>query len=272
MMIHPLNQLSAQINQLHPRDLQQRIDITDCPSELIPVVHRLNEFIVQLEEAFDRERTTTANISHELRTPLAGLMATLEVAASRPRSTAEYQTTISQSTEILNQLQSLIERILLLSRLDAYKLVINPELIDLNKLLHEIASGYQVDSSIKWQLATGIMINTDKPSLTLIIRNLLANAITYSTAPDAIAIRTHLQSGEVTIELTNPSAVIAPSDLSQLKQRFFQSDANRIRNGQNGGLGLTFCDELANLIHGKLSLSQSHGIFRAVVAFHSHNS
>ena len=80
----PLDELRRQIAGLDPAALDQRVALRRPPAELVPVVDALNRRLDALEEAFARERRTTAHIAHELRTPIAELRSLTEVALQFP--------------------------------------------------------------------------------------------------------------------------------------------------------------------------------------------
>ena len=80
------------------------------------VVGRLNDLLARLEAAMSREKSFTADVAHELRTPLAGLSSTLEVCASRPRESAEYQHVVARCLTITRGLESMVNNLLLLAR------------------------------------------------------------------------------------------------------------------------------------------------------------
>ena len=113
--VRPVGRLAAQIEGLSETDLAAVTPARDLPTELMPMVDRLNGLLGRLGEAFGRERAFTADVAHELRTPLAGILATLEVARSRPRDSAGYETAIDKSLAILLQMQGLVENLLLLA-------------------------------------------------------------------------------------------------------------------------------------------------------------
>ncbi len=261
-VVRPINKMARQISTLDAHQLEGSVDEPDCPVELLPVTLRLNEFIKRLADAFKREKETTANIAHELRTPLAGLVATLELAASKPRSIQYYQQMLVSCMKIGGELQSLVEQVLLLSRLDAGSILVNREVVDVGSMLKEtweqvLALDRNTEHSINWNIPVPVQCHVDPTCLRQIFRNLLSNALTHGVARQPILVSVEEAECGCVIEVTNLCDDISQDDIPRLKERFFQIDENRGCTGQNAGLGLAIADHLATLVGGKLILKIS---------------
>ncbi|MCA9158702.1 MAG: hypothetical protein KDA72_10270 [Planctomycetales bacterium] len=258
-VVRPVNRVAQQIAALDAHRLDERVDVSECPRELQPVILRLNEFITRLAEAFEREKQTTANIAHELRTPLSGLAATLELAASKTRTIEYYQQTIASCRHMSAELQTLVEQLLLLSRLDAGHISMNRQVVDaicmLKESWNEVLSQHPDTSpSVNWSIPEAMQIEIDPTYLRQVFRNLLANALTHGEPSQSVGIFVEKNNSGCTIQIVNTCAGINKDDIPRLKERFFQMDDNRGNTGQNAGLGLAIADQLVKLLDGNLSL------------------
>ena len=135
--LRPLDALAARIAAIGPGDPAARVSMDRMPRELAPVVERLNDLLQRLAEAFQRERTFTADAAHELRTPLAGLRSTLEVALSRPRDSAEYRQAIVECLDIVRRTDALVASLLTLARLEGRQGPVHAESIALGEAVRD---------------------------------------------------------------------------------------------------------------------------------------
>ena len=213
----------------------------------------------RLEESFDRERAITANIAHELRTPLAGLRATIELAEAKSRSIEYYQRTLGDCRQMGRELESLVERILLLARMDAGKVVLQNESLDLVSILkatwESVAQAEQDDSTpVVWQVPTGIDFTSDPSLLLLVFRNLFFNALSHGIANHPILIECESDRTSIQVQITNGCDNMDESELPRLKERFYQRDLSRSQTGNHSGLGLSLCVDILKLLNGRLVL------------------
>jgi two-component system sensor histidine kinase QseC len=265
MVVHrtvkPVRRLARAIEELPETSLGTVLDPGDLPSELVPVVDCLNGQLRRLSAAFERERLFTADVAHELRTPLAGLLATLEVARSRPRDIPSYQATIDKCLLMLSRMQRLIENLLMLARAESHQLAVRRTSIDLPALLAECWRAFEPlarerQLSCQSDLPDAVPAIADAEFLALICNNLFDNAITYTPQGGQIDVRlissppssastsaqTHLA-----LVIANTSRDLTHADLPRLTQRFWRKDAARATTGIHAGVGLSLCHRLASL-------------------------
>jgi two-component system heavy metal sensor histidine kinase CusS len=248
----PVAQLAKRIDALDARHLGERLPVEHLPRELQPTVAKLNELLGRLEESFKRERRFSADVSHELRTPIAGLRSTLEVAASRPRSPSEYQATIREGLQAALQMSSLVENLLMLARIEANHVHLAETEIVLRDLVEESFEPFAAKASARALRFENLVpsdasIVSDREKLRIVVTNLLANAVEYTT-----------ENGWVTVEAAaSPEAVIAVCDsgpqiprdaLDRIFDRFFRLDPARTGTGEHSGVGLALARALCDTL------------------------
>ena len=137
--VKPVAGLSGQIEAMPLVDSDARFSLPGAPSELQPVVGRLNALMDRVGAAIEHERMFTSNAAHELRNPLAAIRSRVELALSRARSVEEYEETLEGILESQNGMQRVVDHLLLLARLESGHQVneFAEEAVSLSKLLRK---------------------------------------------------------------------------------------------------------------------------------------
>ncbi len=117
--LRPVGKLSDAVSRVSEKDFKLPHDGSDLSIELAPIHARLTQTLDLLQRAFAREKQAVADISHELRTPIAALMATIDVALRKPRTSEQYRSALEDCRLISKQLGQLVERIMTLASLDS---------------------------------------------------------------------------------------------------------------------------------------------------------
>ncbi len=133
--LRPLSRMAGDIAAIDAAALDRRLPAGDAPSEVRPVVNKLNELLARLEESFTRERRFTADAAHELRTPLAVLRAEVEVALGAQRQAADYREVLSGTLATIEEASRMVNALLLLARADAGRLRARSQPVNLGELV-----------------------------------------------------------------------------------------------------------------------------------------
>ena len=250
--LRPVEQLSARIDAIDDTRLASRLEIQGLPTELSPVVDKLNGLLKRLEDSFSRERRFTADVSHELRTPLAGLQSILEVTASRDRGPAEYRSSISDALVVARQMTELVETLLTLVRLESpvaqASLAPTPlrQRVDEAMVAHASvakARGLSVENRVGAEIA----LPADPARLQLVLSNLLGNAVEHTSEGGRVVIVSDPAQG-IWLEVQNSGPAIPEWALPRLFERFYRADPSRSGTAEHHGLGLSVvrgvCDQL----------------------------
>lgn len=241
----PLRSLGDQASRIDADSLAARFPTDGMPHELAPIVDRLNDLITRLEHSFHRERRFSADLAHELRNPVAALRSISEVAQKWPERVSgdEFEDVQIISTE----LQSTLENMLTLARLEKSEEQLRTEPISIAHLVREMESVYREQArernlEVRIDVPESLLVDTEPRLLRTILSNLFSNAVEY--APEESDIRVvavEEKSGEdesVSILISNPAPHLERTDIPKLFERLWRHDTART-DSSHTGLGLS---------------------------------
>jgi signal transduction histidine kinase len=226
--------------------------------ELALAFERMRVRLAQLDDA---RREFVANASHELRTPLFSLSGFLELLADEDLDEPTRREFLGSMQEQVQRLTKLASDLLDLSRLDAGRLTVEREPVDLTALCEEIAdefapiarSGGHVLESRAGSAVTAL---ADELRVVQIGRILLENALLHTPAGTAVRITARSDGGRAVLEVEDEGPGIPADQQEQLFERFFRLDGTR---ASGSGLGLAIAKELAELMNGSIEIASSPG-------------
>jgi two-component system phosphate regulon sensor histidine kinase PhoR len=207
-----------------------------------------------------------ANASHELRTPLASIIGYVETLAEEgggadPGTAAKFLDTILKEAR---RLQSLVQDLMSLSRVEAEKHDQPREQIDLGPLVERAATdgaGLQRVGRLHVERPDKpIMVRGDTDQLEQVVRNLIDNALKYGDPEAQVDIS--LTNGErhmAVIEVRDRGEGIAPAHLPHLTRRFYRTDPGRSRAAGGTGLGLAIVKHIVERHRGRLDIASKLG-------------
>jgi signal transduction histidine kinase len=272
----PLHRLSDAVSRVSPRDFRLPLEQRRLPAELQPIVARLEEMLGQLKRAFAREKQATADISHELRTPLAALLTTIELALRKPRPAEQYREMLQECQLSAQQMNTAVERLLTLARLDAGVDVLRPRAVDVAQLAEQCATmvrplaearglSLHVHAKPAPEARPGaedegaVPATTDPDKLREVLTNLLHNAIQYNRPQGSIDVTVGRSNGLLDLEVRDTGIGIAPEARELIFERFYRADPSRGTDGLHAGLGLAIVKEYVGLMGGSIEVESAEG-------------
>jgi signal transduction histidine kinase/putative methionine-R-sulfoxide reductase with GAF domain len=223
----------------------------------------------QLAEASERKSQFLASMSHELRTPLNAIIGLTEMMVSNaPKfGTEKAQEPLQRVNRAGKHLLSLINEVLDLSKIEAGKLELNPEPVNLARLIDEVigTAGQLAEKNqnrlvVEAQEHLGA-INADSMRLKQILLNLLSNACKF-TKEGEVALRVRkVADGRDWVELAVADTGIGLTAEQQAKlfQEFTQADSLTARRYGGTGLGLALSRKLARMMGGDVTVASEPG-------------
>jgi two-component system OmpR family sensor kinase len=216
---------------------------------------------VRLAQLDDARREFVANASHELRTPLFSLAGFLELMDDGDMDEQTRLEFLDSMREQVTRLTKLASDLLDLSRLDAGRLTVDREPVDLAALAEELveefgpaarASEHRLEASGD----EGVVADADELRALQIGRILVENALLHTPKGTPVRVRTSTRGERAVLEVEDEGDGIAPEQREQLFERFYRLDGTR---ASGSGLGLAIAKQLAELMDGALELKSGGG-------------
>jgi signal transduction histidine kinase len=260
----PLNMFAGEIAAIKENNLTSRITTKSFPAEIQPIKDRLNDMLMRLEASFNRERRFTSDVAHELRTPLAGISSTIEVALTRIREQQEYQAALSDCLTIARQMQTMINNLLVLSRIDTNQATFRSDTIRPAEIIDScwrLLSHRALERNVTFEnrLAAEITCNSDSDGLSMVISNLLDNAVEYTNEGGQIWTQGRQTGNKIEIAVSNSGCQLTKDEASQVFDCFWRGDSSRTDTGTHCGLGLALVQRIISALGGSASAEVQPG-------------
>jgi PAS domain S-box-containing protein len=245
-----------------------------CVSKDITNIRLAEEELINAKEkAVESDRLKSAflaNMSHEIRTPMNSIIGFAELLAEEEVNTEErkrYARFIESGSE---QLLSLINDIIDISKIEAGQLTLNPVSIDVQELVEEV---YEIFSSLRTRMSkhkihllleiSGIressLVITDRNRLRQVLLNLGHNAMKFTDSGSIVFGCNQLDNKKFRFFVRDSGIGIALTQQEYIFKRFRQVDEFGGRANRGTGLGLAICKNLVHLMGGEIGLESEPG-------------
>jgi signal transduction histidine kinase/DNA-binding response OmpR family regulator/CHASE3 domain sensor protein len=223
----------------------------------------------ELAQASQYKSDFLANMSHELRTPLNSLLILSKLLGDNPTGNlSAEQIKFAQTIESSgNDLLTLINDILDLSKIEAGHIEVRPESLPLQRLTGDLRSLFQpvaderkLGFEIKIADDVPTQLETDRQRLEQVLKNLLSNAFKFTQAGKVTLNVTTVGDDQIAFAVTDTGIGIAPEQRDSIFEAFRQADGTISRKYGGTGLGLSISRELSRLLGGKIALDSTPGV------------
>ncbi len=236
----------------------------NLPQEILPLTQAMNGLLAKLAEMLKKEKSFISDSAHELRSPLTALKVQLEVLEMLQEDNEARKDAIAKMERGIERCTRLVEQLLLLSRLESNQSHASEEPINWRQTVDNLLQEYQSQIQAK-PLETKISVSENSPIscgnpvlLTVMLRNLLDNAIKYSSEGAKII----LDIDEGHIRVANSGVALQEQHLERLGERFFRP-AGQKQIGS--GLGLSIVKKIAALHGCAVNIRNEEGLFSVTI-------
>jgi signal transduction histidine kinase len=216
---------------------------------------------IRLAQLDDARREFVANASHELRTPLFSLSGFLELMGDEELDEPTRLEFLESMREQVRRLTKLASDLLDLTRIDAGRLTVAREAVDVAGLAEDLVAEFGPaaqanEHELRLEPDGAAVADADELRVLQIGRILVENALLHTPPGTGVQVRAVTRNGRVLLEVQDEGPGIAPDHQEQLFERFFRLDGTR---ASGSGLGLAIAKQFAELMHGAVVLESDPG-------------
>lgn len=232
--------------------------------QLVQAQRQLTAHAFELEKASRYKSEFLANMSHELRTPLNSLLILSKLLAdNESENLTSEQVEFAEAIHVAgNDLLALINDVLDISKVEAGKLTVAPEQVLVISMLDALVVQFRAQAAqkkLKFELTVDPdvpkLMQTDRRRIEQILRNLLTNAIKF-TSRGSVLLRVTAQPPDcISFAVVDTGIGVDSQLLPHLFEPFFQGDSSTSRKYGGAGLGLSISRQLATLLGGRIDVN-----------------
>ena len=259
--------LKWRLHQLRRQQIHLEKEVASRTSDL-EAEKRITEAQKEKLLELDQEKSRFfANVSHEFRTPLTLILSPLrdlQNSATANNLTQYAKNQIDTGLKNATRLMRLVEQLLDIARLEAKKLELDLQTLEINEYILDLAESFIGLAEIK-QINLKITIQSDRlfmrydpDQLDKVVVNLLSNAFKFTSSGGEIHLDLKSEGQFITISVKDTGRGLAPENLVHLFDRFFQVEKSELQPGS--GIGLSIAKELTELHGGKIEVSSTLSI------------
>jgi signal transduction histidine kinase len=263
--LRPMNKLGDAARRVAAGDFSVHIDPLrkDGKKDLAEVIFDdFNKMVEELDSTELMKNDFISNVSHEIKTPLATIRSytTLSRATDiSPEQRQEYSDTIMVAVQ---KLDTLVENILKLSKLENQRIVPRLSEFDLCRQLTDCAITFESlweskNITFSAEMDDRAVVRADAELLEIVWNNLLSNALKFTEPGGAVTLTQTSDEDGITVSVSDTGCGMEDTTLNRIFDKFYQGDSSHSWEGN--GLGLALALRVTELMSGQISAKSSPG-------------
>jgi two-component system sensor histidine kinase VanS len=266
--IFELNRVAKKITNL---DFSEKA-LVDTSDELLELSENINTMSNSLSTSINNLKSFVSNASHELKTPITVINSHAQILLKNSNSSEEerkkyYRAILKES----NSMNSLVQDLLLLSKLSALDLKFDTRLESFNSMLEESIEKYEfleLEKDIQWDIKVdNLNLLVNRKFFQIALNNIIQNALKYS--PNRSTIKIYQDKNRIIFE--NPTSITETQSSETLLQPFARGDnANELKIDGHG-LGLSLIKKILELHNLSFSIEIKDNRFIFSLTYSGHN-
>jgi two-component system sensor histidine kinase ChvG len=263
--------VAAEMREGHGRAGSVPVNLLDRRDEVGALATALSDSAQALWARMDAIEKFAADVAHEIKNPLSSIRSAIET-LRRIEDPARQRQLLTIIAQDVNRLDRLISEVSDASRLDAELSRITAERVDVTPILNALQ---ELDEATRDEAndphvgvdapSSGLLIWAVEDRLVQVLRNLVANAQSFSPPRGRIMLRARETGGMVEISVEDDGPGIPEGNLERIFDRFYSERPKGEKFGQHSGLGLSISRQIVEALHGRVSAENRRDASGAVI-------
>ena len=241
----------------------QNVDLVEKNTIISQKQQQLEAALSELSESNATKDKLFSIVAHDLRGPVSSLQMALQLILAKDCTQEEQMSMLIQLNEQTKNTYMLLENLLWWSQIQREGFILHMEKAEINPIIDHILAIYKAiahNKHVKLEvtLDKNMMLDVDKDALSLILRNLVGNAIKYSPPNTSVKISGHKTDKKVRIEIIDQGSGINPGIIASIRQNNRIQSIPGTDSEKGTGLGLSLCYEFAHKMNGSIILDKDY--------------
>lgn len=264
ILSRPFARVTRAINEVKAGYTNEPISVPDLV-ETQEIVEAFNQLLQRMKVLDDSRQEFVSNVSHELKTPLTSMKVLADSLLMQDNVPAElYKEFMEDIVSEIDRENRIITDLLALVKMDKTSSELNISAIDVNGLAELILKrlrpiARKLDVEMVFESVRPVIAEVDEVKLTLIMSNLVENAIKYNKEHGWVKVVVDADHQYFTFEVSDSGIGIPEDSLTQIYERFYRVDKSHSREIGGTGLGLAITKNAVLAHRGFITVSSVEG-------------
>lgn len=264
ILVKPFSHLTDAINEIKEGYTEELISVPDY-LETVHIVDAFNQVLGRMRRLDDSRQEFVANVSHELKTPITSVKVLADSLLAQGEVPAElYKEFMEDIAAEIDRENKIINDLLALVKMDKTASDLNISVVDINELTEVILKRLRPiarkrDIEVVFESIRQVTAEVDEVKLTLILTNLVENAIKYNKDHGSVKVVLDADHQFFTVLVSDTGIGIPEDSMEHIYERFYRVDKSHSREIGGTGLGLAITRSAVLMHRGSIKLSSVEG-------------
>lgn len=264
VLTRPFSRITEAINEVKAGYSDKTIDVPDY-AETVHIVEAFNQLLKRMKALDDSRQEFVANVSHELKTPMTSVKVLADSLLAQGDAPAElYREFMEDIVSEIDRENQIITDLLALVRMEKKVQSLNIVTLNINDLTELILKRLRPiarkrDVELVFESMRTVVAEVDEVKLTLIMTNLVENAIKYNKEHGWVKVELDADHQYFMFTVSDSGLGIPEESLAHIYERFYRVDKSHSRDIGGTGLGLAITKSAVLLHRGSITVTSVEG-------------